>query len=65
MAKKNRRRRGKLGFWGPFPSYSRETRRGGRVRVTGCCLPLTLVLTAPFVAGAAAGARAVGRRVAR
>ncbi len=27
-------------MWGPFPSYSGRTRRGTRVRVTGCCLPL-------------------------
>jgi len=31
-------------MWGPFPSYSRRTRGGGSVRVTGCCLPLALGL---------------------
>lgn len=41
-----RRDRDGFGFWGPFPSYSRRTRGGGRVRVTGCCLPLSLTLTA-------------------
>ncbi len=37
-------RRSGFGFWGPFPSYSRRTRGGGQVRVTGCCLPLSLGL---------------------
>lgn len=49
-----RRRRSKqgFGFWGPFPSYSRRTRGGGSVRVTGCCLPLTLSMIAvPALAG--------------
>jgi hypothetical protein len=53
-----RRRRGRAGFIGPFPSYSTRTRRGGRVTVTGCCLPIPLALTV----GAAAGARALLRR---
>ncbi len=39
-------RRSGFGFWGPFPSYSRRTRGGGQVRVTGCCLPLALGLAA-------------------
>ena len=34
------RRRG--GFVGPFPYYSGRTRRGTRVTVGGCCLPLPL-----------------------
>ncbi len=38
------RRRGRGGF-GPFPSYARRTRRGSRVNVTGCCLPIPLALT--------------------
>ncbi len=42
-----RRGRGRFSFWGPFPSYSRRTRGGGRVRVTGCCLPLALAMAAP------------------
>jgi hypothetical protein len=42
--RRNRRRDG-FGFWGPFPSYSRRTRRGS-IRVTGCCLPLALGLGA-------------------
>ena len=40
-------------MFGPFPSYSRRTRRGSRVTVTGCCLPIPLTLTL----GAAMGAR--------
>jgi hypothetical protein len=39
-------------MWGPFPSYSRRTRGGSSVRVTGCCLPLALGLTAVPVAAA-------------
>jgi hypothetical protein len=48
---RRRQKRGGFGFWGPFPSYSRRTRGGGRVRVSGCCLPLALGLMA--VPGAA------------
>jgi hypothetical protein len=40
-----RRARGGFGWTGPFPSYSRRTRRGSRVTVTGCCLPIPLALT--------------------
>ena len=40
-----RRRRSGFGLHGPFPSYSRRTRRGSRVTVTGCCLPIPLALT--------------------
>jgi hypothetical protein len=36
--------RGRGGFRGPFPYYSRRTRRGSRVTVTGCCLPIPLAL---------------------
>jgi hypothetical protein len=39
-----RRRRGRAGFLGPFPTYSTRTRRGSRVTVTGCCLPIPLAL---------------------
>jgi hypothetical protein len=47
MARRRQRRgRGNFEFWGPFPSYSRRTRRGSRVRVTGCCLPIALAMTA-------------------
>ena len=37
-----RRRRGRSrgGFLGPFPYYSRRTRGGSRVTVSGCCLPI-------------------------
>ena len=33
-----------FGFTGPFPAYSHRTRRGSRVTVTGCCLPIPLAL---------------------
>jgi hypothetical protein len=50
--------RGRGGFFGPFPYYSRRTRRGARVTVTGCCLPIPLVLGA----GSVFAARAFLRR---
>ena len=60
MARYGRRRkqqRGGFGFWGPFPSYSRRTRGGGSVRVTGCCLPLSLALVAVPTTAARAAVR--------
>jgi hypothetical protein len=45
------RRRSRVGFFGPFPTYSTRTRRGSRVTVTGCCLPIPLTLSAGFVLG--------------
>jgi hypothetical protein len=49
------RSRGRGGFYGPFPYYSRRTRGGSRVTVSGCCLPIPFgVLT---VAGLAAHRR--------
>ena len=53
-----RRPRGRTGFFGPLPYYSGRTRRGSRVHVTGCCLPIPLML----VLSAVAGARALIRR---
>ena len=50
-----RRPRGRTGFFGPFPYYSRRTRGGGRVSVGGCCLPIPLVLA---IAMSAVGLRA-------
>jgi hypothetical protein len=38
------RRSGGFGFFGPFPTYSTRTRRGSRVTVSGCCLPIPLAL---------------------
>ena len=38
------RSRGRGGFFGPMPYYSRRTRGGSRVSVTGCCLPIPLGL---------------------
>jgi hypothetical protein len=52
------RSRGRGGFFGPLPYYSRRTRGGGRVTVSGCCLPIPLMLTL----SAAAGLRALVRR---
>jgi hypothetical protein len=44
-------RRSGFGFFGPFPTYSRRTRSGGRVSVGGCCLPIPLALVAlPVIA---------------
>lgn len=47
------RRRGRTGMYGPFPYYSTRTRGGSRVTVSGCCLPIPLVL----VSAAAWGVR--------
>jgi hypothetical protein len=52
------RRREGFGFFGPFPSYSRRSRRGSQVTVGGCCLPIPLALTL----SAAAAARALTRQ---
>jgi hypothetical protein len=49
--------RGRTGFFGPFPYYSGRTRRGSRVTVSGCCLPIPLA----FVLGCAAAAARVLR----
>ena len=53
-----RRPRGRTGFFGPVPYYSRQTRSGGRVSVGGCCLPIPLALAV----GGATAARALLRR---
>jgi hypothetical protein len=34
-----------LRLFGPFPTYSTRTRRGTRVSVGGCCLPIPLALS--------------------
>ena len=47
-----RRRRGRAGFFGPMPYYSGRTRRGSRVHVSGCCLPIPLGVLVATVAGA-------------
>jgi hypothetical protein len=49
------RRRG--GFYGPFPYYSTRTRRGSRVTVSGCCLPIPLGVVAATGLGAQAWRR--------
>lgn len=38
-------RRSGIGFFGPIPTYTRRTRRGARVSVGGCCLPIPLVMS--------------------
>ena len=40
------RRGGRVGFFGPMPYYSGRTRRGTRVQVGGCCLPIPLGMLA-------------------
>jgi hypothetical protein len=47
-----RRSRGRGGFFGPFPYYSRRTRGGSSVTVSGCCLPIPLGLLAATALGA-------------
>lgn len=44
---RGRRSRQRSGFRmvGPLPTYSRRTRGGSRVTVSGCCLPIPLALT--------------------
>ena len=49
---------GGFGMRGPFPTYSRRTRGGGTVSVTGCCLPIPLT----FALGAGLAGRAARRR---
>jgi hypothetical protein len=55
--RRGRPRCGRAGFFGPFPAYSKRTRGGSRVTVSGCCLPIPLALAAT----AAVGARALLR----
>lgn len=47
-----RRSRGRAGLFGPFPYYSTRTRRGSRVTVSGCCLPIPLGLIVLLAAAA-------------
>jgi len=46
------RGRGRTGFFGPMPYYTRRTRGGSRVSVSGCCLPIPLALVASLGLGA-------------
>ncbi len=39
------RQRSGLRMVGPLPVYSRRTRGGSRVTVSGCCLPIPLAMT--------------------
>jgi len=55
LMERRRRRgrgRGRAGFFGPMPYYSGRTRRGSRVHVSGCCLPIPLGVLVATVAGA-------------
>jgi hypothetical protein len=45
-----RRPHRRTGFYGPFPYHTRRTRRGSRVTVTGCCLPIPLGVLAALAA---------------
>ena len=56
------RSRSGFGTFGPFPTYSGRTRRGTRVSVGGCCLPIPLALTALLAAGLRLGAASARRR---
>ncbi len=51
------RRRSGVRFFGPLPYYSTTTRRGTRVSVGGCCLPIPLLFLASVAAALATGAR--------
>jgi len=53
------RRRGRFGLWGPIPYYSTRTRRGSKVSVGGCCLPIPLLV----VLSTGGALRALWRRV--
>jgi hypothetical protein len=62
LSQRRQRRRGRGhgrgGFFGPMPYYSGRTRRGTRVQVSGCCLPIPLGM----LLAAAVGARGLTRR---
>jgi hypothetical protein len=62
VAQRRQRRRGRAygrgGFFGPMPYYSGRTRRGTRVHVSGCCLPIPLGM----LLATAVGARGLMRR---
>ena len=55
-----RRAGGRFGFRGPFPYYSRRSRSGAEVSVSGCgcCLPIPLLV----VTGTVGAAWALWRR---
>ena len=54
--------RGRIGFYGPIPHYTATTRRGTRVSVGGCCLPLPLMAVASTAAAAVATRQHLNRR---
>jgi hypothetical protein len=51
MSRGRSRRRSRGGFFGPLPYYSRRTRGGSRVTVSGCCLPIPLGMLVLLAAG--------------
>ena len=51
--RRGRAPRSGFGMRGPFPTYSRRSRGGSSVTVSGCCLPIPLALAV----GAAVAAR--------
>lgn len=55
-------RRGRFRLFGPFPTYSTTTRRGTRVSVGGCCLPLPIGCLTVTLATAGAAVSAAARR---
>lgn len=54
--------RGRVGLFGPLPYYSRTTRGGTRVSVSGCCLPIPLSMLVGAVAAVAGARRRSGQR---
>ena len=59
--RRSHRSRGGFGMWGPLPSYSRRTRGGSRVTVSGCCLPIPLGIMATPIAAYGVRRRATSR----
>ncbi|HEV2070867.1 MAG TPA: hypothetical protein VGR26_13835, partial [Acidimicrobiales bacterium] len=57
-----RRARDRTGFFGPVPYYSTRTRRGTRVSVGGCCLPIPIGFLAAVGIGGMVARRAVRSR---
>ena len=55
-------RRGRFGFFGPIPQYSTTTRRGTRVSVGGCCLPLPIGCLTIVATTVGAAAVSIARR---
>jgi hypothetical protein len=54
--------RGRFGLFGPVPHYSTTTRKGTRVSVGGCCLPLPIGCLTVVASAAMAAASVAARR---